>query len=317
MRKDLKIAAMFPGQGAQYVGMGKSLYENSVKAKEVMDKASEVLGFDLPKMCFEGSTEDLTKTEISQPAILAVSVAALEALKEKVGDFTPFISGGLSLGEYSALVASGSISLEDALSVVRQRGQFMSEACSEKEGGMLSLIGLDREQAKSVCDKIEGKYIAVANLNSPGQIVLSGEKEAVEEAAVVAKEAGAKRSVVLNVAGGFHSELMESAAVKLKPVLDAVSINVAGASKSVTNVTGKVVTETDDIKDILVKQVTGAVYWEDCIATMSSEGADCFVEFGCGKVLSGLMRRIDRKAACSNVEDVDSLDKCVEFLNSL
>jgi len=317
--KELKIAAIFPGQGAQYVGMGKDLYENYDRAKKMFDLASDTLNLDLKEICFNGPEEELKKTDVSQAAILTISMICYEIFKEEMGEnFSPFIAGGLSLGEYSALVAAGCVSFKDALFIVKERGKYMQESCEESKGGMASILGLDSEVIKEICDEVKKEnYVAVANFNCPGQIVISGTQEGVKAAQQKAVEKNAKKVIPLNVSGAFHSELMATAAEKLGKVLQEKEIFFSEKMKVVTNVNGQEIKAEDNIKDILVKQVVSSVYWENCIGVMIGYGVDCFIEFGCGKVLGGLLKRIDRKANYTNVGDIESIKNSKIFLTSL
>jgi [acyl-carrier-protein] S-malonyltransferase len=283
----MKTAFVFPGQGAQSVGMGKGL------AESLLDRANQILGFDLKKLCFDGPEEELKKTEITQPAILTVSIAAFESLKNKNIPL-PNIVAGHSLGEYSALVAASALSFEDAVKIVHLRGKFMQQAVPVGEGSMAAILGLTKEQVEDCCKKAaELGVVSAANLNSPGQIVISGKKEAVEQASTLCKEAGAKRAIPLAVSAPFHCSLMQPAADNLKAELDKIEIKDAQIPV-VANITAKQVTKGSEIKDLLIKQVTGSVLWEDSIKNMISGGITNFVEVGPGKVLSGLIKKIDR-----------------------
>ncbi|MBN2189937.1 MAG: ACP S-malonyltransferase, partial [Candidatus Aureabacteria bacterium] len=257
------VSFVFPGQGSQYIGMGKSLYENYESARRVFDKAEDILGFGLKALCFNGPEEEILKTDICQPAILTCSMAAMVVLKDDYG-IIPSSCGGLSLGEYSALVCSGALEFEDAVSLVYKRGRFMQEACEETEGAMASVIGSDEGKVnefvrRAACEGI----ISVANMNCPGQIVISGEKKAVRKAMEIAKSAGVRKIIELKVAGAYHSPLMESAKTKLKKVLEEVVIKKPSV-KCASNVLGAFYTETDDIKALLSDQVTSPVLWQKC-----------------------------------------------------
>jgi len=304
-----KIAFLFAGQGAQYVGMGKDLYESFPESKVIFDKSDQVLGFSLSKLCFQGPQEALTQTKNCQPAILTMSIAALEAFKSAVSSQLSAVSymAGLSLGEYSALVAAEAISFEDAVYLVRQRGEFMEEAARNKPGRMLSIIGLDLDKVKEVCSKANTE---VANINCPGQIVISGGIKEIEEAAKVAQDFGAKRTMVLEVSGAFHSSFMKEASDKLAGELEKIKIN-APKIPIVSNVTAKPVTKAEEIRDNLIKQVAFSVLWDDSIKFILSKNVTTFFEFGPGKVLKGLMRRIDEKAEVINIEKKEDIQKGV------
>lgn len=298
----MKTAFVFPGQGSQKVGMGKELYDNLETARNVFDLASSVLGFDIQKICFEGPEEKLQLTEISQPAILTTSMAILSALNKK-----PDIVAGHSLGEYSALVCAGAITFKDAVKIVNLRGKFMQEAVPVGKGAMAAVLGLDREKlAECLKNASSIGVVEAANFNSPGQIVISGETEAVNEASKLLKEAGAKRVIPLAVSAPFHSSLMKSAADKLRIELDKIEIKDADIPV-ISNVTALPVTKGSEIKELLVKQVTSSVLWEDSITRMESMGIGNFVEIGNGKVLSGLIKKISAHAKIYNVEGLTSL----------
>lgn len=281
----MKTAFIFPGQGSQLVGMGKGF------AEALLDQANEVLGIDLKRICFEGSQEELKKTEISQPAILTVSIAAFDILKSK--NIKPDYVAGHSLGEYSALVAAESINFKDAVRLVYLRGKFMQEAVPIGQGAMAAILMLDKEQIKECCDKAKDKgVVQIANFNAPGQIVISGEREAVLAASAFCKEAGAKRIIPLAVSAPFHSILMQKAADKLKIELDKINIKDANVPL-VSNIDAEPVTSALKIKENLYSQVVGSVLWEDSVKKMVSLGVEKFIEVGPGNVLCGLVKKID------------------------
>jgi [acyl-carrier-protein] S-malonyltransferase len=301
------VALLFAGQGAQSVGMGQDLVEAYPVCRDLFAQADEVLGYKLSEICFAGPAEELTKTQHCQPAIFVMSAACLAALKQEQPELDIKASAGLSLGEWSALYAAGALSFEDTLRVLEARGRFMQEACDATDGGMVSVIGPDVPTLQAICEKT-GTYLA--NLNSPGQTVISGAKEKLDDVAALAKEAGAKRAIVLNVAGGYHSPLMASAAPKLAEVLSTVTFN-EPTIPVVANVTGAPHGGADSIAATMVEQVTGSVHWYEGIGWIKDQGIDSFLELGPGKVLSGLMRRIDRGLSCANIESVDSLKAAV------
>lgn len=310
-----KIAFIFPGQGAQYVGMGKELSEISPKAGSILDEATEALGFDIRKMVFESDDETLKITENTQPAILAVSVACAQPLIEAGirADYT----GGLSLGEYAAHVISESITFKDAVKLVRKRGKYMQEAVPLGVGSMAAILGLSRDDVIEVCKKAgEMGIVEPANFNCPGQIVIAGEVAAVNEAIKLATEKGAKRAMLLNVSAPFHCSLLRPAGEKLSQELANVpvySMNVP----VVTNVTGKIIESENDIKDLLIKQVSSSVFWEDCVRTLVENGVDTFIEIGPGKVLSGFIKKIDKSVSIYNVEDKESLETTIAAFKDL
>ncbi len=310
-----KIAFIFSGQGAQYVGMGKELYDNIPVCREVFDKADEALGFSISNVCFEGPEEELVKTENTQPAILTMSIAAMKALEEQ-GIF-PDYAAGLSLGEYSALVCSGAFDFVDAVKLIKKRGKFMAEAVPAGVGAMAAIIGLKEDTLREVLAKsAHAGIVEAANFNCPGQIVIAGEAKAVETAVENAKEAGALKAVMLNVSGPFHTSMMEPAALKLEKELEAVTVGEMKVPVA-TNVTGEFVKAASDIKGILKKQVMSSVLWEKTINTMLEAGVDTFVEIGPGKALCGFVKKVNRKVTALNVEDLDSLQKAINKIKEV
>ena len=307
-----KLAFIFPGQGSQRAGMGKALAEQFPAARAVFDQADQALGFPLSKLCFEGPEEELKLTANTQPAILTTSVAAYRVLEEK--GIAPDYVAGHSLGEYSALVASGCLSLAEAVVTVRNRGTYMQEAVPAGQGAMAALLGLPLPKVQQVCEQVaQGQVVVPANLNSPGQIVLSGHKEAVERAAAAAKDAGAKRAVLLPVSAPFHSSLLQPAAARLESDFQRIGFSGLGIPL-VTNVDAEVIETPQAARDALLRQVPAPVRWEESMRKLIELGCDCFIEVGPGKVLAGLLRQIDRSVRALSVEDPASLEKTLAVL---
>ena len=310
-----KLAFVFPGQGAQSVGMGKDFYDNYDIAKKLFDEADEVLGYSIKNMCFNGSENDLKLTANTQPAILIVSVIVSEILKSN--GINPNIAGGHSLGEYSALVAADVIDFKDAVLLVHKRGQFMQEAVPVGEGSMAAIIGLDDNTIVEICNKISSDVGAVqaVNFNCPGQTVIAGTTKGVDAAVDELKAAGAKKAVVLPVSAPFHSTLMAPAAKKLAVELDKVEFRDAKFPIA-ANVNGELETKAEIIKQNLITQADHPVKWIACVDSMKNFGADTFIEAGPGKTLCGFNKRIDRKLVSLNVEDMESLQKTISVLMS-
>ncbi|MEK6265861.1 MAG: ACP S-malonyltransferase [Clostridium sp.] len=307
-----KTAFIFPGQGAQYIGMGKELFQNIEVCKNIFDIADKELNFELSKLCFEGTESELNITENTQPAILTTSIAALMALREH--GIKCDVTAGLSLGEYSALVCSGSMDFRDAVKLVKKRGRFMQEAVPVGIGTMAAILGLDANLVYEACTEARTSGIVeIANLNCPGQIVIAGEIAAVEHALELAKEKGAKRVMLLSVSAPFHTSMLRPAAEELETELKKINIK-DFTIPLMTNVNGDYVKSKEDIKDNLKLQVMSSVLWETIIRNMIKDGVDTFVEIGPGKVLSGFVKKIDRKLTVINVEDMVSLDKAVAML---
>jgi len=298
-----QVAYIFPGQGAQYVGMGKDLYENSPQVKEVFQRARKILGFDIARLCFEGPKPQLERTINSQPAILTVSVALLSALKGLALDLKPKAVAGLSVGEYSALVAAGCIGLEDALRLIRKRAEFMEEASRRNPGKMAAIIGLAKVELERLCREVGCE---VANFNCPGQIVISGSLDAMDRAIDMAKSRGARYVVELDVSGPFHSSLMASVKERLSEELNGIELSDSRVP-IVANFTGRYENLKDEIKENLINQVNHGVMWEDSIRLMAGDGITDFLEIGPGKVLKGLLHRIDPDLRVHNIEDTQSL----------
>ena len=303
-----KIAFIFPGQGAQTVGMGKNLCDNFKEAREVFAEADEALKFKLSSLCFDGPETELNLTVNTQPAVLTVSMACLRVIEKNL-EITPDYLAGHSLGEYSALVGTKAFSFSDGVKAVQKRGQFMQEAVPKGEGGMAAVLGLSREQVEEICQEAaQGEVMTPANFNCPGQVVISGTAKALERAIVLAKEKGSPRTVVLPVSAPFHCELMEPAAKKLKDYLNDVTVTPL-AYPVITNVEAIPNQEAILVKELLIKQVTHPVLWEDSVVAMSKMGVTTYVEIGPGRVLSGLVKKIDKSATIYSVEDTESLKK--------
>lgn len=312
----MKTAFVFPGQGSQKVGMMQDLYNAYPIVKQRFEEADEVLGYSITKLCFEGPDTELVKTANTQPAILTASVACYEVLKEK--GYTPDIVGGHSLGEYSALVAAGVLDFKDAVYLVHKRGQYMQEAVPLGEGSMAAILALPREEVITICAEVDATVgsVQAVNFNCPGQIVIAGATKAVEIAAEKMKAAGAKRAVILPVSAPFHSRLMEPAALRLEEELNTITVHDAQIPV-VANVTASILTKGADIKKSLVVQAAHPVLWEDCVMQMVNYGVEAFVEVGPGKVLTGFTKKINKAMQLSNVEDMASLDKTLEFLEGV
>lgn len=306
-----KVVFMFPGQGSQVVGMGNDFYK-SEKIKDLYELANKALGKNIKELMFEGPTEELTETENAQPALLLSSIAAYTLLKE--AGITPVMTVGHSLGEYSALVAAKSLKLEEALPLVATRGKLMEKAFPKGQGTMAAVIGLSQEEIETQLAKITEEIVDLANLNCPGQIVISGSKAGIDKAAELLKEAGARRVLPLNVSGPFHSRLMKEANEEFEKSLDQVNLTDADIPVY-ANVTANAVKDSEEIKDLLMKQLYSPVRFEESINNMLASGVDAFVEVGTGKVLSGLVRKIDRKAKTFSVQDEKSLEEFIAWYN--
>jgi [acyl-carrier-protein] S-malonyltransferase len=303
-----KTALIFAGQGAQVVGMGKDLVERSATAKAWFERANAVLDYDLASICFSGPETELTKTEHAQPGIFLVSWVAFEMLKGRVPALKIEATAGLSLGEFTALTAAGAMSFEDGLKVVRQRGRFMQEACAATQGGMAAIIGLGEAATREVCAETG---VALANLNCPGQLVISGATEKLAPACALAKAKGAMRALPLTVAGAYHSPLMASAQPKLEAELAQVNLR-QPAVPVIANVTAQPHEGPDAIRARLVEQVTSSVRWEESMRCLIAQGFTRFIELGPGRALSGFMKRIDKTVQILNVEDSASLEATVK-----
>lgn len=298
-----KIAFIFPGQGAQVCGMGQDFYEQTETGKKIFDMASGLLGFSMPELCFTPN-DRLDITEYTQAAMVTASIAMMEVLKERTG-VKPDVAAGLSLGEYPAMVAAGVMSAEDAIKTVRQRGILMQEAVPVGIGSMAAVLAMDAEKIEEVIAPIEGVHIA--NYNCPGQIVISGKKEAVEAASEKLKEAGAKRVLPLNVSGPFHSSMLVEAGEKLGKVLENVEVH-EPVIPYAANVTASYVTEASQVKPLLEKQVSSSVRWQQTMEMMLKDGVDTFIEIGPGKTLAGFMKKIDRSVRVINIEKLEDVE---------
>jgi [acyl-carrier-protein] S-malonyltransferase len=301
------IAFIFPGQGSQYVGMGKELFENFSVAKKVFEEADDALHLSISALCFKGPEEALKLTENTQPAVLTTSIAAFKVLQEEKG-ITPQFTAGHSLGEYSALVVSGALTFSEAVKMVRLRGKFMQEAVPVGEGAMAAVLGMEREQVEKLCEEISyGEVLTPANFNCPGQIVIAGHSKAVERAIERIKQEG-KKAVLLPVSAPFHSPLMKPAGERLEKALEEISVSDLKVPV-VTNVEAEVNTLKDRVKGLLVAQVSSPVRWEESMRKMIEKGIEHLFEIGPGKVLSGLMKRIDSRVETKNLEDLQTLKK--------
>lgn len=305
-----KIAFIFPGQGAQACGMGQDFYEQTETGKRIFDKATELMGFSMPQLCFE-ENDRLDITEYTQAAMVTASIAMMRVLEEN--GIKPDVAAGLSLGEYCALAAAGVMSDEDAIRTVRQRGILMQEAVPVGEGAMAAILALDAAAIEEVTGAMEGVWIA--NYNCPGQIVISGEKAAVEESCEKLKAAGAKRAVMLNVSGPFHSGMLADAGEKLGEVLSQVELH-EPQIPYVANVTAQYVKSAAEVKELLTRQVSSSVRWQQSVEAMIADGVDTFIEIGPGKTLAGFMRKISRDVKTLNVEKLEDIGKVAEALKS-
>lgn len=306
-----RVAFMFPGQGSQSVGMGLDLYQTYTEVETLFQQANDVLNKDISQMIFEGSAEDLTATENAQPALLLVSTA-INRLLAKEG-IQPKMAVGHSLGEYSALVAAGVLAIEDALPLVAKRGKLMEEAFPKGQGSMAAVLGLDQQKIQAAIHELTSDEIVnIANINCPGQIVISGTKVGLTQVEPLLKEAGARRVIELNVSGPFHSQLMKPANEKFAEYLHELTLHNA-SFPIYANVTASPVTSSEDIKDLLIKQLYSPVRFEESITKMIDAGIDAFVEVGNGKVLAGLVKKIDRKITTFSVQNTDSLMKFIDW----
>lgn len=310
-----KIAFVFPGQGSQAVGMGKTVIEHNTEAKSIFESADHRLGYSLSDIIFNGPSEKLTLTSNAQPALLTTSIAILKCLEE--AGIQPDYTAGHSLGEYTALVAAGAIEFEDAVFAVHKRGEYMEEAVPNGEGTMAAVLGMDRDSLQKVTEEVtaSGHSVQLANLNCPGQIVISGTVKGVELASELAKEQGAKRVLPLQVSGPFHSELMKPAAKKFVEVLDEITVNDAKLPV-IANVTASPMTDAQEIKEKLIEQLYSPVLWEDSVDKMLELGVDTFIEVGPGKVLSGLIKKINRNVKTFSVNDLESCQQVIDEIHA-
>ena len=311
----MKTAFLFPGQGAQFVGMGKDLAERFSQAKELFAQANDIVGYDLGQLCFDGPQDKLNATTVSQPAIFVVSAAMLDIINASPNTVRPDITAGLSLGEYTALYAAGLIGFEDALRLVQKRGNAMQAAADNSDGSMVSVLGLDEVQVISLCEEAsQGELLVAVNFNCPKQIVLSGATGACHRAADLAEQHGAMKTIPLSVAGAFHSEMMNPAAEELEKALADCPIQDPTEIKVIANINGEYYKEADTVRNGLVKQLIQPILWQKCMEKLLAESVENFYEIGPGRVLTGLMKRINRRTKITNISTAESLQK---FLDSV
>lgn len=304
----MKTAFLFPGQGAQVVGMGKDVAQTWPVADDIFQKANEIVGYDLTEVCFEGPAEKLNSTTISQPGIFVTSAAILEVLKSESLIGTPDITAGLSLGEYTALYAAGIISFADALVLVQKRGQAMQAAADASKGSMVSIIGLDEDKIAQLCSKAaQGELLKAANFNCPGQIVITGTVSACQRAAEMAEEFGAMKAIILEVAGAFHSEMMNPAAQALAEAIKQANIAEIGNVNVIANINAEYYSDSAQISQGLIKQLTQPILWQKSMERLLDDGVEQFYEIGPGRVLTGLMRRINRKTRVINISGTEAI----------
>lgn len=309
----MRTAFLFPGQGAQYVGMGKDIYENFSEARAVYDKVKQITGIDIAEVSFNGPENLLNETKYTQLAILTMSLAILEILKTK--NIKAEISAGLSLGEYSALIYSGALSFEEGIKIVQKRGEYMQNLVPDGEWRMAAILGMSDEQVENICNNVKDGFVVPANYNCEGQIAISGEKEAVEKAEELAKEAGAKRVLELKTSGPFHTIKLKKASEELRKELDKININ-KFESKVVKNIDGEIYKAQDDVKDILAKHIISPVRFSKTVQTMMDEGVEKFIEIGPGKTLSGFVKRAktDKPITVMNINDIQTLENTINYL---
>jgi [acyl-carrier-protein] S-malonyltransferase len=316
----MKTAFLFPGQGAQFIGMGRDIADAFPAAKAIFDKANQILGFDIAKICFDGPAETLNTTTMSQPAIFTVSASLLEIFRasDKTKGITADVSAGLSMGEYTSLYAAGLISFEDGLKLVKKRGEAMQQASDKSKGGMVAIIGLDDEKTKALCEEAgQGELLQGVNFNCPGQIAISGTISACERATALAEKYGAMKAIRLEVAGAFHTAMMSPAADALGQALAQTSIKEPALSlsngpsqpKVIANITADYYSSAKQIRESLTKQLVQPIYWQKCVERLMADGVDTFYEIGPGKVLTGLMKRIHRRANIINVSSAAAINE--------
>jgi [acyl-carrier-protein] S-malonyltransferase len=316
--RQLKTAFLFPGQGAQVVGMGAEIAQSFPVAAEVFEKANDIVGFDLSGICFEGPLEQLNSTTISQPAIFVTSAAILEVLRTNppTSTISADVTAGLSLGEYTAIYAAGLISFKDGLVLVQKRGQAMQAAADATDGAMVSIIGLDEEKVRQLCSEAaEGELLVPVNFNCPGQVVVSGSKSACKRAEQLAEKYGAIKAVPLEVAGAFHTEMMSSAAEALKEALSDCEISEPSEIKTIANINAEYYESSQKIAEGLIKQLTCPILWQKCMERLLADGVEKFYEIGPGRVLTALCRRINRKIKVVNVSTLDSINELLEQIS--